>query len=108
MSKLKEFKKLKTIEEYFYFFDIEYDRELISVKRFHILKKFGEMIEKAKKETFENEQKELDFYKFTFLKIYKNFENGYSPSAAEIWDTFSRPSPCRFCLGANRCSSVKE
>ncbi|WP_024790281.1 hypothetical protein [Lebetimonas sp. JH292] len=42
-----------------------------------------------------------------FYNIYKNFENGYSPSAAEIWDTFSRPSPCRFCLGASSCSSVK-
>jgi nitrogenase-stabilizing/protective protein len=94
MSRLEEFNEITDAEEYFEFFDIEYNEQLVSVKRFHILRKFGEMIEKTKEMNIEGEEKLLDFYKFALITVYKNFENGYNPSAADIWRMYDNPIGC--------------
>jgi nitrogenase-stabilizing/protective protein len=70
MSRLAEFKSLTDTEEYFEFFDLEYDERLVYVKRFHILKKYGEMIEKAEGNDFGSEAKLLDYYKFALITVY--------------------------------------
>lgn len=108
MSKLAEFEELTDTEDYFDFFDLEYDERLVYVKRFHIMKKYGEMIEKASTELLGSEEKLLDYYKFALITIYKNFEQGYSPSAAEIWDTFDKPSACSTCSTSTDCNEVEE
>lgn len=108
MSALAEFETLTDTEEFFDFFDLEYDERLVYVKRFHIMKKYGEMVEKAKEKDFGSDQKLLDFYKFALITVYKNFENGYSPSAAEIWDTFDKPSACSTCSTSTDCNDVEE
>ncbi|HHD77890.1 MAG TPA: nitrogen fixation protein NifW [Campylobacteraceae bacterium] len=108
MGTLTEFKELTDTEEYLDFFDIEYDQRLVFVKRFHIMKKFGEMLEKAKEHDFGSEEKELEYYKFALLSVYKNFENGYAPSAAEIWDTFDKPSACSTCSTSTSCDDIEE
>ncbi len=108
MSALAEFETLTDTEEFFDFFDLDYDERLVYVKRFHIMKKYGEMVEKAKEKDFGSDQKLLDFYKFALITVYKNFENGYSPSAAEIWDTFDKPSACSTCSTSTDCNDVEE
>ena len=108
MGALAEFETLTDTEEFFDFFDLEYDERLVYVKRFHIMKKYGEMVEKAKEKDFGSEQKLLDYYKFALITVYKNFENGYSPSAAEIWDTFDKPSACSTCSTSTECNDVEE
>ncbi len=108
MGTLTEFKELTDTEDYLDFFDIEYDQRLVFVKRFHIMKKFGEMLEKAKEHDFGSEEKELEYYKFALLSVYKNFENGYAPSAAEIWDTFDKPSACSTCSTSTSCDDIEE
>jgi nitrogenase-stabilizing/protective protein len=108
MSRLEEFQSLTDTEEYFDFFDLEYDERLVYVKRFHIMKKYGEMIKKADGHTFESDEKLLDYYKFALISVYKNFENGYSPSAAEIWDTFEKPSACSTCSTSTSCNDIEE
>lgn len=108
MSRLEEFDKLSDTEEFFDFFDIEYDERLVYVKRFHIMKKYGEMLEKAAQAKFESDEKLLDYYKFALISVYKNFENGYSPSAAEIWDTFDKPSACGTCSTSTTCNDIEE
>lgn len=107
MDSIMEFKQITDAEEYFDFFDLEYDERLVYVKRFHIMRKFGEMIEKAEEHTFESKEKELEFYKFALLSVYKNFENGYSPSAAEIWNTFDKPTPCASCSTSSDCIDIE-
>ena len=107
MSKLVEFEKLTDTEEFLDFFDVEYDERLVYVKRFHIMKKYGEMIEKAKEHDMGSEEKLLEYYKFALVSVYKNFENGYSPSAAEIWDTFGKPSACSTCSTSTSCSDIE-
>ncbi|MEN8726914.1 MAG: nitrogenase-stabilizing/protective protein NifW [Sulfurovum sp.] len=108
MSALAEFQALTDTEEYFDFFDLDYNERLVYVKRFHILKQYGEMISKAEGNDLGSEEKLLDYYKFALISIYKNFENGYSPSAAEIWDTFDKPSACSTCSTSTECSDEEE
>jgi len=108
MSALAEFQTLTDTEEFFDFFGLEYDERLVYVKRFHIMKKYGELVEKAKGNDFGSDEKLLDYYKFALITVYKNFENGYSPSAAEVWDTFDKPSACSTCSTSTECSDVEE
>lgn len=108
MSVIEEFNELTNIEEYLEFFDVDYDERLVRVKRFHILKKYGEMIEKAKEQNIDDEEKLLAFYKFALISTYKNFESGYSPSAAEIWNTFENPSACSTCNTSTDCNDIEE
>jgi len=108
MDRLKEFETLTDTEEYFDFFDLEYDERLVYVKRFHILKKYGEMIEKAQTQEFEDDNKKIDYYKFALITVYKNFENGYSPSAADVWSMFDNPSACGSCSTSTSCNDVEE
>lgn len=108
MNKLDEFKSLTDTEDYFDFFDLEYDERLVYVKRFHIMKKYGEMIEKAVGHDLGSEEKLLDYYKFALITVYKNFENGYAPSAAEVWDTFDKPSACSTCSTSTECNDIEE
>jgi nitrogenase-stabilizing/protective protein len=108
MSQLDEFKKLTDTEDYFDFFDLEYDERLVYVKRFHIMKKYGEMLEKAENANFESDEKLLEYYKFALITVYKNFENGYAPSAADVWAMFDKPSACGSCSTSTSCNDIEE
>lgn len=105
MKSLESFYKITDAESYFKFFDLEYSLWLINVKRFHIMRKFGEMIAKAKEAPGLTEEKLLDFYKFALVSVYKSFESGYNPSAAEIWSMFDRPNPCLECATMGDCNT---
>ena len=72
------------------------------------MKKFGQKLQKASNETFKDDQQKLAFYKYALISVYKNFENGYSPSAAEVWDTFGKPSACSTCSTSVTCSEEEE
>lgn len=104
MGRLAEFEELRDTEDFFDFFGIEYDARLVYVKRFHIMKKYGEMLEKAKEAVFESQEKQLEYYRFALLSVYKSFESGYAPSAAEVWAMFDKPSGCLSCFSAANCS----
>jgi len=85
---LDEFYELTDAEDYFDFFDLEYDQSLVNVKRFHILKEYGTLIKTGFDNLKSDEVKLLDFLKFSLLKVYGDFKNGYAPSAADVWDMF--------------------
>lgn len=108
MGTLADFEKLTDTEEFFEFFDIEYDERLVYVKRFHMMKRFGEMVEKAKGNNWGSDAKLLEYYKFALISVYKNFENGYSPSAADVWEMFDKPSACGSCSTSSSCNDVEE
>jgi nitrogenase-stabilizing/protective protein len=103
--KLEDFYKITDADEYFEFFDIDYDQRLIDSKRFHLMRKFGELIEKTKTLSEEDEERLLGFYRFALLRVYKDFETGYNPSAADVWGMFDKPSPCFTCATQVGCSS---
>jgi len=107
MGTIEEFKSITDAEDYFDFFDLDYDDRLVYVKRFHIMKKFGEMITTAEDKGLEN-QELLDFYQFALISVYKNFENGYAPSAADVWAMYDNPSACGTCSTSTDCNDVEE
>ena len=108
MGTLADFQKITDSEDFFEFFDLEYDERLVNSKRFHIMKKFGEMVEKAQGHDMGDDTKLLEFYKFALISVYKNFENGYSPSAADVWEMFDKPSACGTCSTSSSCNDVEE
>ncbi len=108
MSALHDFQQLTDTEEYFEFFNLDYDERLVYVKRFHIMKKFGEMIDKAQGHDLGSDEKLLEYYKFALISVYKNFENGYAPSAADVWAMFDKPSACGTCSTSTSCSDIEE
>jgi nitrogenase-stabilizing/protective protein len=85
MKTAEEFYRLKDAEEYFNFFDIGFDKHLIDVKRFHIMKEYGTLIKKGMASFENDETKLLDFFKFALIKVYMDYKSGYNPSAAEVW-----------------------
>jgi nitrogenase-stabilizing/protective protein len=104
---LDEFYELTDAEDYFDFFELEYDQSLVNVKRFHILREYGSLIETGM-ENFKNEETRLlDFLKFSLLKVYGDFKNGYAPSAADVWNMFKdgKLSGCMSCtpVQGNSC-----
>jgi len=108
MGTLAEFQKITDTEDFFEFFDLEYDERLVNAKRFHIMKKFGELVDKSKGHDMGSDAKLLEFYKFALITVYKNFENGYSPSAADVWEMFDKPSACGTCSTSSSCNDVEE
>lgn len=94
-----KFYDLTDAEDYFNFFEIEYDQKLVNVKRFHILKEYGAMIRKGSDNLKGDENRLLDFLKFSLLKVYKDYEGGHAPSAADVWSMFKdgKLSGCLSC-----------
>jgi nitrogenase-stabilizing/protective protein len=104
---LDEFYELTDAEDYFIFFDLEYDSSLVNVKRFHILKEYGTLIKTGFENLKDEEDRLLDFLKFSLLKVYGDFKNGYAPSAADVWSMFKdgKLSGCTSCtpVEGNSC-----
>ncbi|AFL68310.1 nitrogenase-stabilizing/protective protein NifW [Sulfurospirillum barnesii] len=85
MKTLEAFYRLKTAEDYFEFFSIEYDKNIVAIKRFHIMKEYGTLIKKGF-ENFNGDEKYLmDFLKFALIRVYMDYKHGHAPSAAEVW-----------------------
>jgi nitrogenase-stabilizing/protective protein len=96
---LDEFYELTDAEDYFEFFELDYDPKLVNVKRFHILKEYGVLIKTGMFNLKDDEERLLDFLKYSLLKVYGEFANGYAPSAADVWDMFKdgKLSGCMSC-----------
>ena len=88
IKSLDEFYELTDAEDYFDFFELEYDQSLVNVKRFHILREYGSLIETGMGNFKDDVRRLLDFLKFSLLKVYGDFKNGYAPSAADVWNMF--------------------
>lgn len=96
---LDEFYDLTDAEDYFYFFNIEFDQHLVNVKRFHIMKEYGTLIRTGIQKIENDEERLLDFLKFSLLRVYGDFKNGHAPSAADVWGMFEdgKLSGCASC-----------
>jgi nitrogenase-stabilizing/protective protein len=99
LKSLDEFYELTDAEDYFDFFELEYDQSLVNVKRFHILKEYGTLIKTGFENMRDQEERLLDFLKFSLLKVYGDYQNGHAPSAADVWDMFKdgKLSGCMSC-----------
>ena len=87
MGTVEEFYKLRDTEDFFNFFGIEFDQKLINIKRFHMMKEYGSLIKKGL-DSISEENKLLEFLKFSLLRVYGDYKTGHSPSAAEVWNMY--------------------
>lgn len=96
---LDSFYELTDAEDFFEFFGIEYDQQLVNVKRFHIMKEYGTLIKTGMQNLTENEEQLLDFLKFSLLRVYGDYQSGHAPSAADVWEMFKdgKLSGCLSC-----------
>lgn len=108
MKTLNQFKSLNTVTDYLAFFEIECDERLVHSKRFHILKLFGEQIAKLEALGITDESRLMDIYRFALLNIIKRYEEGYNPSAAEIWGLMEKPGGCLACATSVGCNSTQS
>ncbi|MDR2099225.1 MAG: nitrogenase-stabilizing/protective protein NifW [Campylobacteraceae bacterium] len=97
MKTLKEFYELRYAEDYFDFFGIGFDAHLVNVKRFHMMKEYGTLIKKGFAHFENDEERLLDFLKFTLIKVYMDYKNGHNPSAAEVWGMYDNFKGCLSC-----------
>lgn len=87
MSSIEDFYKLRDTEDFFKFFEIDFDQKLINVKRFHMMKEYGTLIKKGMGSITE-ENKLLEFLRFSLLRVYGDYKNGHAPSAADVWNMY--------------------
>ncbi len=61
---LSEFQKLTDAEQYFEFFGLDYDPQVVNINRLHILKKFSQSLEEIDNKFVEAaEAEKLSFYR---------------------------------------------
>ena len=72
---LREFQKLTDAEQYFEFFEIDYDPQVVNINRLHILKKFSQSLEEIDKKLSESdEEQQLNFYREALENSYTTLQ----------------------------------
>ena len=87
MKTVEDFYKLRDTEDFFDFFGLEFVQKLINIKRFHMMKEYGTLIKKGL-DSITDENKLLEFLKFSLLRVYGDYKTGHSPSAADVWNMY--------------------
>ncbi|KFL33188.1 MULTISPECIES: nitrogenase-stabilizing/protective protein NifW [unclassified Sulfurospirillum] len=103
MRTLERYYELKDAEDFFEFFGVDYDKHIVEVKRFHIMKEYGSLIKKGF-ENFNGDEKYLmDFLKFALIRVYMDYKHGHAPSAAEVWGMLEdgKAKGCLACATAS-------
>ena len=102
MQTVNDFYKLRDTEDFFNFFGLEFDQKLINVKRFHMMKEYGTLIKKGL-DSIADENKLLEFLKFSLLRVYGDYKTGHSPSAADVWNMYEtgKLDGCSSCGTSN-------
>jgi nitrogenase-stabilizing/protective protein len=70
---LKTFNTLSTAEDYLQFFGIDYDQEVVSVNRLHILQKFSGFIRDIDQDSSLSETEQLEQYRAALQNAYSLF-----------------------------------
>ena len=102
MQTVNDFYKLRDTEDFFEFFGLEFDQKLINIKRFHMMKEYGTLIKKGL-DSISDENKLLEFLKFSLLRVYGDYKTGHSPSAADVWNMYEtgKLDGCSSCGTSN-------
>jgi nitrogenase-stabilizing/protective protein len=73
---LSEFQKLTDAEQYFEFFDLAYDPQVVNINRLHILKKFSQSLQEIETKYVEAaEDERLGFYREALENSYATLES---------------------------------
>ncbi|MEH2347017.1 MAG: nitrogenase-stabilizing/protective protein NifW [Nostoc sp.] len=86
---IDELKKLVDAEEFFQFFDMSYDVEVVNVNRLHILKKFSQYIQEIDNNSPDLSQEEkLNQYSLALQKAYQVFIES-TPHEQKLFKVFN-------------------
>ncbi|MEH2262445.1 nitrogenase-stabilizing/protective protein NifW [Nostoc sp.] len=86
---IDELKKLVDAEEFFQFFNMPYDVEVVNVNRLHILKKFSQYIQEIDNNSPELSQEErLNQYSLALQKAYQVFIES-TPHEQKLFKVFN-------------------
>ncbi|MBN3947531.1 MAG: nitrogenase-stabilizing/protective protein NifW [Nostoc sp.] len=86
---IAEFKQLVDAEEFFKFFDMSYDVEVVNVNRLHILKKFSQYIKEIDDNSPDLSQEEkLNQYSLALQKAYQVFIDS-TPHEQKLFKVFN-------------------
>ena len=102
MQSVNDFYKLRDTEDFFNFFGLDFDQKLVNIKRFHMMKEYGTLIKKGI-DSIADENKLLEFLKFSLLRVYGDYKTGHSPSAADVWNMYEtgKLDGCSSCGTSN-------
>ncbi len=86
---IDEFKKLVDAEEFFQFFNMSYDVEVVNVNRLHILKKFSQYMQEIDNNSPALSQEErLNQYSLALQKAYQVFIES-TPHEQKLFKVFN-------------------
>ncbi|MBC6432331.1 nitrogenase-stabilizing/protective protein NifW [Nostoc sp. HG1] len=86
---IDEFKQLVDAEEFFHFFNLSYDLEVVNVNRLHILKKFSKYIQEIDDNSPDLSQEEkLNQYSLALQKAYQLFIES-TPHEQKLFKVFN-------------------
>ncbi len=88
---LVDFQKITNADEYFHFFGLEFDPQVVNVNRLHILKKFS-LAMKAIDQNHPNlsESEQLELYKSALAEAYQVFVTSNSLEQ-KLFKVFQKP-----------------
>ncbi|MBG1269944.1 nitrogenase-stabilizing/protective protein NifW [Nostoc sp. WHI] len=86
---IDEFKQLVDAEEFFKFFNLSYDLQVVNVNRLHILKKFSQYIQEIDNNSPDLSQEEkLNQYSLALQKAYQVFIES-TPHEQKLFKVFN-------------------
>lgn len=86
---IDQFKHLVDAEEFFQFFNMSYDLEVVNVNRLHILKKFSQYIQEIDENSSElSEEEKLNQYSLALQKAYQVFIES-TPHEQKLFKVFN-------------------
>ncbi|MDB9539200.1 nitrogenase-stabilizing/protective protein NifW [Anabaenopsis tanganyikae CS-531] len=86
---MNEFKKLVDAEEFFNFFNLPYDQEIVNVNRLHILKKFSQYMAEVDDHAPDlSTEERLDQYSLALQKAYDVFLES-TPHEQKLFKVFN-------------------
>ncbi len=70
---LAQFNRLKDAEEYFEFFGLAYDPQVVNINRLHILRKFSQLAQAVDEDKTQTDTQKLDGYRQALQTAYDLF-----------------------------------
>lgn len=70
---LAGFNNLKNAEEYFEFFGLEYDPQIVNINRLHILGKFSQLVQAADADATQTAEQKFNAYRQALQTAYEVF-----------------------------------
>jgi len=84
---LAKFNELKDAEEYFEFFELPYDPQVVNINRLHILRKFSQLVKVVDEDANQSDEQKLNAYCQVLQAAYELFLTS-SPVEEKLFKVF--------------------